>query len=141
DFDCASASLLRAGGAILFGKSNMPELSVMPVTASTLFGETLHPDALGFSPGGSSGGAAAAVLAGLGPLALASDGGGSLRIPAAFAGRVGLKPTHGRVPYYPRPTDRTVAGPSGRTVADVARMMNVIARADCRDWTAPAPDD
>lgn len=138
--DCAAAHLLREAGAILFGKTNMPELSVMPVTASTLFGETRHPSALHLSPGGSSGGAVAAILAGMGPLALASDGGGSIRIPAAFTGLVGLKPTHGRVPYFPKATDRTVAGPIGRTVADVASMMNVIARYDSRDWTALPPD-
>lgn len=138
--DCASVCKLRQGGAILFGKSTMPELSVMPVTESTLFGQTRHPLALHLSPGGSSGGAAAAVRAGIGPLALGSDGGGSIRIPAAFTGLVGLKPTHGRVPYFPRPTNRTVAGPIGRTVSDVARMMNVIARHDGRDWTALPPD-
>lgn len=138
--DCASVHKLRQGGAIVFGKSTMPELSIMPVTESTLFGQTRHPRALHLSPGGSSGGAAAAVRAGIGPLALGSDGGGSNRIPAAFTGLVGLKPTHGRVPYFPSPTNRTVAGPIGRTVSDVARMMNVIARYDSRDWTSMPPD-
>lgn len=134
-FDAPAVARLRESGAILFAKSNMPEISVMPVTDSLAFGPTRHPMALHLSPGGSSGGAAAAVAAGLGPLALCTDGGGSIRIPAALTGLVGFKPTHGRVPYYPRPTDRTVAGPIGRTVADVARMMNVIARPDGRDWT------
>lgn len=133
--DCASAGLLRRAGAILFGKSNMPELSVMPVTESSLFGPTRNPLALALSPGGSSGGAAAAVAAGMGPVALASDGGGSIRIPAAFTGLVGFKPTHGRVPYFPKPTERTVAGPITRDVEDAAMMMNVIARPDGRDWT------
>lgn len=133
--DCASVRLLRRAGAILFGKSNMPELSVMPVTESSLFGPTRNPLALALSPGGSSGGAAAAVAAGLGPAALASDGGGSIRIPAAFTGLVGFKPTHGRVPYFPKPTERTVAGPIARDVMDAALMMNVIARPDGRDWT------
>ncbi len=132
---------LRESGAILFAKSNMPEISVMPVTDSLAFGPTRHPMAPHLSPGGSSGGAAAAVAAGLGPLALCTDGGGSIRIPAALTGLVGFKPTHGRVPYYPRPTERTVAGPIGRTVADVAMMMNVIARPDGRDWTELPADD
>ena len=139
--DCAAAARLRESGAILFGKSAMPELSIMPITASLAFGPTRHPMALDRSPGGSSGGAAAAVGSGMGPLALASDGGGSIRIPAALVGLVGLKPTHGRVPYFPAPTDRTVAGPIARTVTDVALMMNVIARPDGRDWMEQAPDN
>lgn len=133
-FDAPAVARLRESGAILFGKSNMPEISVMPVTESLAFGPTRHPMAPHLSPGGSSGGSAAAVAAGLGPLTLCTDGGGSIRIPAALTGLVGLKPTHGRVPYFPRPTDRTVAGPIGRSVTDVALMMNVIARPDGRDW-------
>lgn len=139
--DCAAVARLRDSGAILFGKSTMPELSIMPITDSLAFGPTRHPMAWDRSPGGSSGGAAVAVGSGMGPLALATDGGGSIRIPSALVGLVGFKPTHGRVPYYPAPTDRTVAGPIGRTVADVALMMNVIARSDPRDWTQLPPDD
>src|SRR6185295_3691066 len=93
------------------------------------------------SPGGSSGGAAAATAAGLCTLAVGTDGGGSIRLPAAFTGLFGLKPTLGRVPYWPGQTDRTVAGPIARTAADAGLMMNVIARPDGRDWMELPPDD
>jgi len=141
--DCPAAARLREGGAVLFGKTVMPELSIMPVTDSVAFGPVRNPWALAHDAGGSSGGAAAAVAAGLGPLAVGSDGAGSIRTPAAYCGLVGLKPTHGRVPYFPAPTDRTVAGPIGRTVADVALMLSVIARPDGRDWMElpPEPND
>jgi aspartyl-tRNA(Asn)/glutamyl-tRNA(Gln) amidotransferase subunit A len=90
--------------------------------------------------GGSSGGAATATAAGLCTIAIGSDGGGSIRMPAAFTGLAGLKPTLGRVPYFPGQTDRTVAGPLARSVADLAHTMNVIARPDGRDWMELPPD-
>jgi aspartyl-tRNA(Asn)/glutamyl-tRNA(Gln) amidotransferase subunit A len=140
DFDCPPVARLRGGGAVILGKTTMPELSVVPVTESAAFGITRNPWRLDHSSGGSSGGAAAAVAAGLGPLAIGTDGGGSIRLPAAFTNLVGLKPTLGRVPYFPGQTDRTVAGPIARSAADAARVMNVIARPDGRDWMELAPD-
>jgi aspartyl-tRNA(Asn)/glutamyl-tRNA(Gln) amidotransferase subunit A len=140
DFDCPPVARLREGGAVILGKTTMPELSVVPVTESAAFGITRNPWRPDHSPGGSSGGGAAAVAAGLGPLALGTDGGGSIRLPAGFTNLVGLKPTLGRVPYYPGQTDRTVAGPLARTAADAALMMNVIARPDGRDWMELPPD-
>ncbi len=140
-FDCPPVARLRESGAVILGKTTMPELSVIPVTESVAFGVTRNPWRLDHSPGGSSGGAAAAVAAGLGPLAVGTDGGGSIRLPASFTGLVGFKPTLGRVPYYPGQTDRTVAGPIARTVRDAALMMNVIARPDGRDWMELPRDD
>lgn len=139
--DAAAVAHLRNAGAVLFGKTVMPEFSVMSVTDSVAFGPSRNPWDLARSSGGSSGGASAAVAAGLGPLALASDGGGSIRHPCGFTGLVGVKPTHGRVPYFPGPTDRTVAGPMARTVGDAARMLAVLARPDGRDWTELPRDD
>jgi aspartyl-tRNA(Asn)/glutamyl-tRNA(Gln) amidotransferase subunit A len=140
-FDCPPAARLRAAGAVILGKTTMPELSVVPVTETAAFGITRNPWRLDRSPGGSSGGAAAAVAAGLGPLAIGTDGGGSIRLPAGFTNLVGHKPTLGRVPYFPGQTDRTVAGPIVRSAADAALLMNVIARPDGRDWQELPPDD
>ena len=125
---------LREAGAVLLGKTTMPELSVIPVTHTRAFGITRNPLDTSRSPGGSSGGAAAAVAAGLCTVAIGSDGGGSIRLPAAFTGIAGHKPTLGRVPYHPGQTDRTVAGPLARSVRDCAHAMNAIARPDGRDW-------
>jgi len=141
DFDAPVAARLRESGAVILGKTTMPELSVIPVTTSIAFGATLNPWDLTRSPGGSSGGAAAALAAGLCTLAVGTDGGGSIRLPAAFTGLFGLKPTLGRVPYWPGQTDRTVAGPIARTAADAGLMMNVIARPDGRDWLELPRDD
>src|SRR3712207_5169382 len=93
--------------------------------------------------GGSSGGSAAAVALGMGPLSVGTDGGGSIRIPAAFCGIVGLKPTYGRVPLWPASPFGTLshAGPMASTVADAALMLNVLAEPDVRDWTSPPPED
>lgn len=132
--DSPIAARLREAGAILLGKTTMPELSVIPVTHTRAFGITRNPLDMRRSPGGSSGGAAAAVAAGLCTIAIGSDGGGSIRLPAAFTGLAGHKPTLGRVPYRPGQTDRTVAGPLARSVRDCARAMNAIARPDGRDW-------
>jgi len=140
DFDAPVVARLRESGAVILGKTTMPELSVIPVTTSVAFGATLNPWDLARSPGGSSGGAAAALAAGLCTLAVGTDGGGSIRLPAAFTGLFGLKPTLGRVPYWPGQTDRTVAGPIARTAADAGLMMNVIARPDGRDWMELPPD-
>jgi aspartyl-tRNA(Asn)/glutamyl-tRNA(Gln) amidotransferase subunit A len=132
--DSPATSRLREAGALILGKTTMPELSVIPVTHTRAFGVTRNPVDLSRSPGGSSGGAAAAVAAGLCTIAIGSDGGGSIRLPAAFTGIAGHKPTLGRVPYNPGQTDRTVAGPLARRVTDCAHAMNAIARPDGRDW-------
>jgi aspartyl-tRNA(Asn)/glutamyl-tRNA(Gln) amidotransferase subunit A len=138
--DSPLTARLREAGAVMLGKTTMPELSVIPVTHTRAFGITRNPCDTSRSPGGSSGGAAAAVAAGLCTIAIGSDGGGSIRLPAAFTGIAGHKPTLGRVPYWPGQTDRTVAGPLARGVADCAHAMNAIARPDGRDWMELPPD-
>ena len=127
---------LQEAGAIMLGKTNTPEFGFMGVTDNLLFGPTRNPWNLGRHAGGSSGGAAAAVAAGMGPLATGSDGGGSIRIPSSFCGVFGLKPSYGRVPRGPGfPDWQTLShsGPITRTVADAALMMEVIAGRDDRD--------
>ncbi len=133
--DAPVVQRLREAGAIILGKTTTPELGWKGDTASPLLGVTRNPWDRTKSPGGSSGGAAAAVAAGLGPLAVGTDGGGSIRIPGSFCGVVGLKPTYGVVPVYPAPTTGTLshAGPMARTVRDAALMLDVIAGADDRD--------
>jgi len=131
---------LRAAGAILLGKTCTCEFGHKAVTDSPLWGITRNPWNVEMTPGGSSGGAAAAVACGLGPLAVGNDGGGSIRAPASFCGVFGLKPSRGRVPIYPllpgwEALDRRVAhlGPLTRTVADAALMMEVMTGRDDRD--------
>jgi aspartyl-tRNA(Asn)/glutamyl-tRNA(Gln) amidotransferase subunit A len=141
--DAPSVGGLRAAGAIFVGRTNLPEFAWRGSTDNPLFGESRNPWDLTRTPGGSTGGGAAAVAAGLGPLALGSDGAGSIRIPASFCGLVGLKPTFGRVPMYPAAGGHELVAhvcPLARTVRDVALMMNAIARYDRRDPFA-LPDD
>lgn len=140
-FDAPVSARLREAGAVILGKTTMPELSVIVETTTRAFGATRNPWNPDHTTGGSSGGAAAAAAAGLCTSAIGSDGGGSIRLPASFTGLVGHKPTLGRVPYFPGQTDRTVAGPIARTVADVAATMSVIARPDGRDWMELPADD
>ena len=99
--DAVVVERLKAAGAIIVGKTNTPEFGHKGVTDNPLFGTTRNPWNLALTPGGSSGGAAAAVAAGLGPLAVGTDGGGSIRLPASFCGIYGLKPSFGRVPAGP----------------------------------------
>jgi aspartyl-tRNA(Asn)/glutamyl-tRNA(Gln) amidotransferase subunit A len=136
DEDAPAAARLRESGAVLLGKTTTPEFGWKGVTDSPLTGITRNPWNVAMTPGGSSGGAAAQLAAGMGPLAIGTDGGGSIRIPAAFSGIVGLKPAFGRVPAWPLSPFGTVAhlGPMARTVADCALMLNVLARPDARDW-------
>lgn len=136
--DAPSVASLRAHGAILLGKTTSPEFGWKGVTDSPLTGITRNPWNMAMTPGGSSGGASAALAAGFCPLASGTDGGGSIRIPASFAGVVGHKPSFGRVPAWPTSPFGTVAhvGPMARTVADCALMLQVMAEPDARDWYA-----
>ncbi|QFR02602.1 amidase [Streptomyces phaeolivaceus] len=141
--DAPSVARLREQGAVFLGKTTTPEFGWKGVTDSPLSGVTRNPYDLSRTAGGSSGGAAAAVALGAGPLALGTDGGGSVRIPAAFCGVFGLKPTYGRVPLYPASAFGTLAhvGPLTRDAADAALMLDVISGPDARDWSGlgPAP--
>ena len=124
-----------AAGAVRVGKTNVPEFAAGSHTFNPLFGATHNPYRHGLSAGGSSGGAAAALAAGMVPLAEGSDMGGSLRNPAAFCNVVGLRPTPGRVPTWPAAlgwSQLSVQGPMGRTVADVAMQLSVLAGPDPR---------
>lgn len=140
DDDAPAVSRLRESGAILLGKTTTPEFGWKAVTDSPLTGITYNPWDMGRTPGGSSGGSAAALAAGMTLLAVGSDGGGSIRIPASFTGTVGLKPTSGRVPLWPPSAFGTMAhhGPMARTVEDTALLMDVIAAYDKRDIYATA---
>ncbi len=142
DEDAPVPARLRAAGAVFFGKTTTPEFGWKGVTDSPLSGVTRNPWDLDRSPGGSSGGSAAAVLAGIGPLAVGTDAGGSIRIPASFCGIVGHKPTFGRVAAYPPSAFGDVAhvGPMARTAKDAALMLDAIKGPDSRDWHS-LPDD
>lgn len=139
--DSPAVARLREHGAVAVGKTTTPELAWKAVTDSPLTGITRNPWDPARTPGGSSGGAAAAVAAGMAPLAVGTDGGGSVRIPAAFTGTVTIKPTYGLVPHYPASAFGTLAhtGPMTRTVADAALLLDVISGPDPRDWAALAP--
>jgi amidase len=120
---------LREAGAVIIGKTTTPELGQWPFTESQAFGSTRNPWSLAHSPGGSSGGSAVAVSAGIVPAATGSDGAGSVRIPAAWTGLVGVKPTRGRVSSWPDPDafhGLTTHGVLARTVADAALLLDVI---------------
>ena len=140
--DAPSTARLRAAGAVFFGKTTTPEFGWKPTTDSPGFGVTRNPWNLERNPGGSSGGSAAAVLAGICPLAVGTDAGGSIRIPAAFCGIVGHKPNFGRVAIYPPSAfgDVAHAGPMTRTVDDAALMLDAMKGPDARDWYS-LPDD
>jgi aspartyl-tRNA(Asn)/glutamyl-tRNA(Gln) amidotransferase subunit A len=129
---------LREHGAVLLGKTTTPEFGWKGVTDGPLTGITRNPWNPEMTPGGSSGGGAAAVASGMGPLTVGTDGGGSIRIPCGFTGLFGLKPSFGRVPAWPLSPMGTVAhvGPIARTVTDAALMMNVLTLPDARDWHA-----
>ncbi|HEY5636358.1 MAG TPA: amidase family protein, partial [Burkholderiales bacterium] len=136
--DAPAVARLREHGAVLLGKTTTPEFGWKGVTDSPLTGITRNPWDPTKTPGGSSGGSAAAVASGMGALTVGTDGGGSIRIPCAFTGLFGLKPSFGRVPAWPLSPFGTVAhlGPMTRTVADAALMLNVLALPDARDWHA-----
>ena len=133
---------LEAAGAILIGKTTTPEFGHKPFTEGPFFGRTLNPHSHAHTCGGSSGGAAVAVAAGMGQLALGSDGGGSIRIPAACCGVVGLKATLGAIPNLQAPDlfgANSFVGPMARDVADTALMFEALAGPDRRDPYGQAP--
>jgi aspartyl-tRNA(Asn)/glutamyl-tRNA(Gln) amidotransferase subunit A len=140
--DAPAVARLKEAGAIVWSQTTSPEYGHKGVTDSPLHGVTRNPWNLERTPGGSSGGTAAAVAAGLGPLGVGTDGGGSVRIPAAFSGLVGLKATYGRIPAWPPSMHGDLAntGPMTRTVADCALMLNEMSKPDVRE-SFPAPPD
>ncbi len=134
---------MREEGAVFLGKTTTPEFGWKGVTDSPLTGVTLNPWDTRLTPGGSSGGAAVAAALGFGTLHIATDGGGSIRIPAGFCGLFGFKPTFGVVPVHPHSGALTLwhQGPISRTVDDAILMLQVIAKSDPRDWyRVPARD-
>ena len=136
-------SRLRAAGAIVVGKDNLPEFACEGYTTNLLFGTTRNPWALDWSPGGSSGGSGAALSAGMVPIATATDGGGSIRIPSAFCGLVGIKPSGGTIPRRPIPDwiDFSTDGPLATTVADLRLLLSIEAGPEPGDPTAlPNPE-
>ncbi len=138
DQDAPAVARLREHNAIMLGKTATPEFGWKAVTDGPLTGITRNPWNAAKTPGGSSGGAAVAVATGMGALAVGTDGGGSIRIPAGFTGIFGMKPSFGRVPAWPLSLFGTVShvGPMTRTVEDAALMLNVISKPDTRDWFA-----
>jgi amidase len=142
DFDTAVVRRIRDAGFVIVGKTNTPEFGTIAFTESELNGATRNPWSSDLTPGGSSGGAAAAVSAGLVPIAHATDGGGSIRIPASCCGLFGLKPSRGRVSSAPFGTleGLSTAGPMARSVADAAAFLDVLAGYEPGDpWWAPPP--
>jgi Asp-tRNA(Asn)/Glu-tRNA(Gln) amidotransferase A subunit family amidase len=141
--DCVAVSRLRDAGAVIIGKTNNPEFCYRGITDNLVYGLTRNPRRLDRTPGGSSGGAGASVAAGMTHLALGTDGGGSIRIPAAFCGVVGHKPTFGMVPKEPGFKgwkSLSVDGPLATSVRDAALMLSVIAGPTAADdTTVPGP--
>lgn len=142
ELDAPVIAALRRHGAVLVGKTTTPEIGWKAVTDSPLHGVTTNPWDAGRTAGGSSGGSSAALAARMAPLALGTDGGGSIRIPCSFCNLAGIKPTYGRVPLWPASPFGTLAhaGPMSRTVTDTALLLTVLAEPDARDWTALPPD-
>lgn len=144
DIDDITVERLKAAGAVILGKTNVPEFGYSGVGHNPVFPTTRNPWNTDMTPGGSSAGSGASVAAGVTPFAIASDGGGSIRIPAAHCGLFGMKASMGRVPLFPGCRDETLPGvsswetlehigPVSRTVADGALMLSVIAGPDMRD--------
>jgi len=134
--DAVLVERLRKAGAIIVGKTNLPELGLLAVTVNPLFGETRNPWDLSRTPGGSSGGAAAAVASGMGPVAIGNDAGGSIRIPSSFCGTYGFKPSPGLIPSHPSIPifeGLSVDGPLTRYVGDAALVLDAISGPDIRD--------
>ena len=140
--DSPIAARVREQGAIILGKTTTPEFGWKAVTDSPLSGITRSPWNTDLTPGGSSGGSAASLAAGIGHLSLGTDAGGSTRIPAGFCNLVGFKATAGRIPSFPPSPAGSLAHhcPLTRTVADTALLMNIVTGPDIRDWLALPPD-
>jgi aspartyl-tRNA(Asn)/glutamyl-tRNA(Gln) amidotransferase subunit A len=139
--DAPMVARMKEAGGIQLGKTNTPTFGWIGATHNLVFGVTRNPWNTDRTPGGSSGGASAAVAAGLGPVAIGTDGGGSIRIPASFTGIVGHKASYGRIPVYPPSGAWSLShiGPMTRTVEDAALMMNACAGPDERDqYSLPA---
>ena len=131
--DAPHVARLREAGAVFYARTTMPDLAWKAVNDSPLSGITRNPWNPALTPGGSSGGSAVAVATGCGPIATGSDGGGSIRIPAAFTGIYGIKPTSGRVPGIGESPDFSAVGPLTRSVADAALALSVMCRPDRND--------
>jgi len=144
DTDSEMVRRLREAGAVIVGKTNTPEIGLYPFTEGPAFGATRNPWNLDHTPGGSSGGSAAAVAAGIVPAAVGSDGAGSVRIPASWCQLVGVKPQRGRISTWPERESfngLTCIGPLTRTVSDAALMLDVLSGNHPQDLHAPAPPD
>jgi aspartyl-tRNA(Asn)/glutamyl-tRNA(Gln) amidotransferase subunit A len=145
EFDHVHVERLRTAGAISIGKTTVPELGWKGNGDSPVTGITHNPWKHGMNAGGSSAGAAVCAAAGIGPIHQGSDGAGSIRMPAAFCGVFGLKPSFGRVPYHPVPNNGLIShvGPITRTVGDAALMLQAMAGPDDRDMASleGAPED
>ncbi len=142
--DAPCVARLREAGAVILGKTTTPEFGWKGMTDGPLFGITRNPWDPARTPGGSSGGAAAALAAGIGAVAHGSDGGGSIRIPASYCGLAGLKPSFGRVPHHPNEgafCTNSSQGPMARSLRDAALLLTVMAQPDPRDWYALPADD
>ncbi|HZN16245.1 MAG TPA: amidase [Acidimicrobiales bacterium] len=142
DRDDAVVARIRAAGFVILGKTNTPEFGKKSISENPAYPPARNPWDVGRTPGGSSGGAAAALAAGLCPISQGSDGGGSIRIPASLCGVFGLKPSRGRVSTHPRLADpHAIDGPITRTVADAAALLDAISGSEVGDeWTAPPPE-
>jgi aspartyl-tRNA(Asn)/glutamyl-tRNA(Gln) amidotransferase subunit A len=143
DFDAPAVARIREAHAIILGKTTTPELGWKTVTDSPLTGITRNPWNPDMTPGGSSGGSAAGVAAGMAAASLGTDAAGSVRIPSAFCGLVGLKATRGRIPAFPPSSLWTLGhiGPITRSVRDAALLLDILSQPDPRDWNALPPPD
>jgi aspartyl-tRNA(Asn)/glutamyl-tRNA(Gln) amidotransferase subunit A len=139
--DAPAVAAVRRHGGVLVGKTTTPELGWKAVTDSPLTGVSRNPWDQTRTCGGSSGGSAVALATGMAALSIGTDGGGSIRVPSAFCGLPGLKPTFGRVPAWPASPfgDLSHVGPMARTVADLALMLDVLVEPDLRAWSALPP--
>ncbi len=131
--DAPICARMKEHGAIILGKTTMPEMAAFCSCVSSLYGVGRNPWDLSRTPGGSSGGSAAALASGMAAVTIGSDAGGSIRIPASYTGVFGHKPTWGRIPFYPPMGPGPVYGPMTRNVSDAALVMNVVCEPDWRD--------